>query len=126
MHRPHLKTPATVTALGLAAVCTVVLTAAGVPAGPSVAVGAALGVLPVWLFARKAAVLLVQLGKSQAAKVLSLLDEHEVPYGFKPPDNTSSMLLTFAILFPLVILFFFWLFKREWLKHFDIFHLVRR
>lgn len=57
MHRPHLKTPATVTALGLAAVCTVVLTAAGVPAGPSVAVGAVLGALPVWLFARKAAVL---------------------------------------------------------------------
>jgi flagellar motor switch protein FliG len=28
--------------------------------------------------ARKAAVLLVQLGKTQAAKVLSMLDEHEV------------------------------------------------
>ena len=43
----------------------------------------------------------------------NLLDEYEVPYGFKPPDNTSSMLLTFAILFPLVILFFFWLSYRR-------------
>ncbi len=50
----------------------------------------------------------------QAIKEIEeLLAKHKVPHTFKPPDNTSSMLLTFAILFPLVILFFFWLSYRR-------------
>ena len=50
----------------------------------------------------------------QAIKEIEeLLAQHKVPHAFKPPDNTSSMLLTFAILFPLVILFFFWLSYRR-------------
>jgi len=51
---------------------------------------------------------------SEAAMELkNLLDEHDVDYRFRPPDNTSSMLLTFAIFFPLIILFFFWLSYRR-------------
>ena len=50
----------------------------------------------------------------QAIKEIEeLLAQHNVPHAFKPPDNTSSMLLTFAILFPLIILFFFWISYRR-------------
>jgi cell division protease FtsH len=53
------------------------------------------------------------LSPSTHEELHKLLDTLDVAWGLKPPDNTSSMLLTFAILFPLVILFFFWLSYRR-------------
>ena len=53
------------------------------------------------------------LSPSTHEELHKLLDTRDVEWGLKPPDNTSSMLLTFAILFPLVILFFFWLSYRR-------------
>ena len=53
------------------------------------------------------------LSPSTHEELHKLLDTLDVEWGLRPPDNTSSMLLTFAILFPLVILFFFWLSYRR-------------